>query len=68
MRAYVITTGIAFALLTVVHAWRIVWEDGRLVVNPPFVAITLVCAALAVWAGFVLAKLPRRHGPPPAGP
>jgi hypothetical protein len=68
MRAYVITTGIAFALLTAVHVWRIVSEDSRLAANPPFVAITLVCAAFAVWAGFVLARLPRRRGRPAASP
>lgn len=64
MKAYVITTGIAFALLTLIHVWRIVWENTRLVVDPPFVIITLACAALAVWAGFVLAKLPRERDRP----
>jgi hypothetical protein len=56
VRAYVITTGLVFALLAVVHAWRFV-EEGRGVLNPFFVAITLVAAALSLWAWRVSRKI-----------
>ena len=64
MKAYVITTGITFALLTLIHVGRIVWENTRLAVDPPFVMTTLACAGLAVWAAVVLAKLPRQRARP----
>lgn len=49
MKAYVLTTGVLFALVTVAHVLRM-FEEGRGAMNPWYVAITLVTAGLAVWA------------------
>lgn len=55
MKAYVITTGALFGLLTVVHLLRIVWEP-HLATDPIYILITAVSAALCVWAFFGLRR------------
>lgn len=50
MKAYLITTGAIFALLTLAHIWRIVAEEPHLARDPWFILITLVAAALCFWA------------------
>ena len=50
MRAYVATTGLLFALLVVVHVWRGVLEGAGIWQKPAVVSITVVSAALSVWA------------------
>jgi hypothetical protein len=50
MKAYVVTTGVLFALLTLVHLWRIALEGAQLLTNPWWVGITVGAAALSVWA------------------
>ncbi len=50
MKAYVITTGILFGLLTVVHLWRALEEGAHLATDPWYVLITLAAAALSFWA------------------
>jgi hypothetical protein len=59
MRAYVITTGVIFALLVVAHVWRMVAEAPRLASDPGFLVLTLIAAALSVWAALVLRREPR---------
>ena len=44
------STGILFGLLTLVHLWRVLEEGPGLATNPWYVLITLVAAALCVWA------------------
>jgi hypothetical protein len=59
MKAYVMTTGVLLGLLTLVHLWR-AWEEGpRLATDPWFVLITLLAAALCVWACRLLRLLAR---------
>ena len=53
MRAYVITTGALFGLLTIAHVVRIILER-RLVPDPIFILFTLLSAGLAIWAWRVL--------------
>lgn len=53
MRAYVITTGVIFGLLTIAHVVRIVLER-RLVPDPVFILFTLLSAGLTIWAWTVL--------------
>lgn len=55
MKAYVITTGALFSLLTIVHLLRIVREP-HLATDPIYLLITAVAAALCVWAFFVLRR------------
>ncbi len=50
MKAYLVTTGSVFGLLTLVHVWRIIEEGPQLARNPWWILITLAAAALAVWA------------------
>jgi hypothetical protein len=59
MRAYVITTGMVFGLLTVAHIWRGIAEGPHLAAQPWFILITIACAVLCVWAFRLLWRLPR---------
>lgn len=59
MKAYVITTGVVFALLTAAHLARMVVEEGHLATEPEYLVITALTAALAVWAWVVLRRAPR---------
>jgi len=58
MRAYVLTTGVVFALLALAHVWRIAAEGMQLLANPWWVGITVAAGALAFWA-FRLLRLSR---------
>jgi hypothetical protein len=61
MKAYVITTGIVFALITLMHILRAFAEGPRMVKDPIFILLTLLAAGLTVWAW----RLLRRPSPPP---
>jgi len=50
MKAYLVTTGSVFALLTLAHVWRFVEEGPQLARNPSWILITIAAAALSVWA------------------
>jgi hypothetical protein len=50
MKAYVITTGAVFGLLTLAHIWRVLAEGPNLATDPSFVLITVAAAALCFWA------------------
>ncbi len=54
MKAYVITSGVIFALLAIAHIARILVENRHLVTEPVFVVITLISAGLSIWAWLVL--------------
>ena len=56
MRVYVATTGVLFALLAVLHVWRAVAESASLSRDPWYLVITLVAAALSIWAMLVLRR------------
>jgi hypothetical protein len=57
VKAYVITSGAIFGLVTLAHIWRAVDEGTRLATEPGYVLITLAAAALALWAWRVLRAL-----------
>jgi uncharacterized membrane protein len=59
MRAFLATTCVVFALLTGVHIWRLVAESGSTARDPWFLLITVIAAALAVWAGLLLRRSSR---------
>jgi hypothetical protein len=59
MKSYVMTTGVLFGLLTVVHLWRVVEEGPRLATDPWYVLITFAATALCFWAWRLL-RLSRR--------
>jgi hypothetical protein len=50
MKAYVVTTGAVFGLITLAHVLRIIAEGPHLVTDPWYVLLTLVAAALGLWA------------------
>lgn len=54
MKAYVITTGALFGLLTVAHIWRVFAEGPHLATDPFFVLITVAAAAFCLWACHLL--------------
>jgi hypothetical protein len=56
MKAYVITTGVIFALLTAAHLLRMIIENPGLAETPWYVAITLATAALSIWAFYLLRR------------
>jgi len=58
MRAYVISTGAVFGLLTAVHIWRAT-EERHLATEPWYVLITLSTAVICLWAVRLLWRSPR---------
>ena len=50
MKAYVMTTGTLFGLLTLVHVWRIFQEGSHLAKDPWFVLFTVAAATLCFWS------------------
>lgn len=50
MKAYLISTGGLFGLITLVHLWRIVDEWPRLATDPFYLLLTVAAAALCLWA------------------
>jgi hypothetical protein len=57
MKAYVITTGVVFGLLTVAHILRMFTEDRAMATDPIYLAITAATAALCGWAFYVLRRV-----------
>ena len=53
MKAYIITTGAVFGLITVAHIWRAFLEP-HLAKEPWFILFTLIALALCLWAWRVL--------------
>ena len=56
MKAYVMTTGTLFGLLTLAHIWRIIEEGTHLATDPWYILITISAAALGVWSWLVLKR------------
>jgi hypothetical protein len=57
MKAYVITTGVIFGMITVAHLLRFVMEGSHLAGEPFFILLTLLSAGLCVWSWLVLRRL-----------
>jgi hypothetical protein len=57
MKAYVITTGTVFALITLAHVARVFAEGAYLLREPAFIVTSAIAVALCVWAFRVLARL-----------
>jgi hypothetical protein len=55
MKAYVMTTGALFGLLTLAHIWRAT-EERHLATDPWYILITVASAVLCVWAGLLLRR------------
>lgn len=50
MRFYLGLTSVVFALITVLHIWRMIAESTTLARDPFFLLLTVISAALTVWA------------------
>ena len=59
MKAYIITTGAIFALITIAHIVRLVLESTRVLTEPIFVLFTILSAALVIWAVALLRRSSR---------
>ena len=62
MRAYLVTTGVMFALIAVAHVWRIAVESRALATEPWFMGLTLLAVVMSVWAFRLLRTAPRSTG------
>ena len=60
MKAYLISTGGLFGLITLVHLWRIVDEWPHLATDPWYLLLTAAAAALCLWAWRLLRFSSRR--------
>jgi hypothetical protein len=49
VKAYVITTGVIFGLITVTHLARMIVEP-HLATSPGYILLTSLAAALAIWS------------------
>lgn len=61
MKAYVMTTGAIFGLLTLIHIWRVIQERPQLATAPWYVLITVASAVLCIWALRLLWRWPGRR-------
>ncbi len=59
MRAYVMTTGAVFGLITLAHVLRIFAEGRHVATDPWFLLLTVATAMLAFWAWRLLRLTPR---------
>ena len=50
MKAYVMTTGAVFGLITLAHLLRIVAEGPRVATDPWFLLLTVLAGTLCLWA------------------
>ena len=60
MKAYVITTGLVFALLFLVHVARIFVEGMHVAQDPFFLTTTVIAFVLFLWAIRVFVVLTRK--------
>ena len=59
MKAYLITTGTVFGLITLAHICRVFVEGPRLAKDPVFILLTLLAIALCIWAWRLLGRSSR---------
>jgi hypothetical protein len=59
VKAYVMTSGGIFGLITMAHVWRVFEEGARLATEPWYDLITLAAAALCFGAWRLLRTLTR---------
>jgi hypothetical protein len=50
MKAYILTTGIIFGVITLAHILRILTENPGLATDPWYALLTAISAALCAWA------------------
>jgi hypothetical protein len=63
MKAYIMTTGAVFGLITVAHVVRIIAEGPHLLTEPLWILLTIAAAGLSLWAWRLLRHLPTPPSP-----
>jgi len=58
MRAYILTTGVIFGIVTLAHVWRMI-EEKPMATEPWYILITVATGALCLWAWRVLRRTGR---------
>ena len=58
MRAYILTTGVLFGIVTLAHVWRMI-EERPMATEPWYILITVATGALCLWAWRVLRRTGR---------
>jgi hypothetical protein len=56
VKAYLVTTGAVFSLITVAHIWRMIAEGSHLAADPAYLLLTAAAAGLGVWAWLLLRR------------
>jgi hypothetical protein len=59
MKAYLITTGAVFGVITLAHICRIIEEWPHLATEPWYLLLTIATAVLGIWAWRLLRLSPR---------
>jgi hypothetical protein len=59
MKAYLITTGLVFGLITVLHVVHAYSEGWRRATDPFFMLTTALALGLCLWSVYLLRALPR---------
>jgi hypothetical protein len=59
MKAYIMTTGVVFGLITLAHIARVFAEGAQLATEPWFLVMTVAAAALCAWAVRLVWRTPR---------
>lgn len=59
MKAYLVTTGTIFGLITVAHVVRMVLEWPHPATEPLYVLLTLAAAGLGLWALYLIRRSAR---------
>jgi hypothetical protein len=59
MKAYLLSTGTIFGLITVAHIWRMIAESAALARDPWFLGLTVLSTALSAWAIKLVRALPK---------
>ena len=57
MKAYIITTGVIFSLITLAHSAHMAAEHQLLATDPVYLLLTAAAAGLAVWAWLLVWRM-----------
>lgn len=66
MKAYLITTGVIFGLITLAHFWRMYAEPAAHATDPFFIGLTVLTLGLCAWSVHLLRRA--AQGPVKAWP
>jgi hypothetical protein len=59
VKTYLITSGVIFGLIPVLHVWKAIAEGPQTAENPFFWALTALAAGMCVWAFWLASRSSR---------